>query len=131
MPIANLTPTLQKPPGFWLLAAGRVGRSNMINIGLAAGTSGEQFRQLVEQQWLPELETFQPELIFISAGFDGHREDDMSDLDLVEEDFAWVTREVKKIADNYAQGRIVSTLEGGYVMSALGRSVASHIDALL
>ncbi|WP_417510994.1 histone deacetylase family protein [Methylophaga sp.] len=104
---------------------------NMINIGLAAGTSGEQFRQLVEQQWLPELETFQPELIFISAGFDGHREDDMSDLDLVEEDFAWVTREVKKIADNYAQGRIVSTLEGGYVMSALGRSVASHIDALL
>ena len=104
---------------------------NMINIGLAAGTSGEQFRQLVEQQWLPELETFQPELIFISAGFDGHREDDMSDLDLVEEDFAWVTREMKKIADNYAQGRIVSTLEGGYVMSALGRSVASHIDALL
>ena len=65
---------------------------NMINIGLAAGTSGEQFRQLVEQQWLPELETFQPELIFISAGFDGHREDDMSDLDLVEEDFSWVTR---------------------------------------
>ncbi len=104
---------------------------NMINIGLPAGSSGEQFRQLIEQQWLPELEAFQPELIFISAGFDGHREDDMSDLDFVEEDFAWVTREVKKIADKFAQGRIVSTLEGGYAMSALGRSVASHIDALL
>jgi acetoin utilization deacetylase AcuC-like enzyme len=104
---------------------------NMINIGLPAGTSGEQFRQLIEEQWLPELEAFQPEMIFISAGFDGHREDDMSDLDLVEDDFAWVTSEVKKIADKFAQGRIVSTLEGGYVMSALGRSVASHIDALL
>ncbi|KKN08766.1 hypothetical protein LCGC14_1053410 [marine sediment metagenome] len=104
---------------------------NIINIGLAAGDGGDVFREQISTHWLPALNEFKPELIMISAGFDGHREDDMSDLQLVEDDFAWVTSEVKKVADEYASGRIVSVLEGGYVMSSLGRSVAAHIDALL
>ena len=104
---------------------------HIINIPLPAGTDCQVFRSTVESHWLPKLESFQPQLILISAGFDGHVEDDMSNMNLVEEDFAWVTREIKTIADKYAKGRIVSTLEGGYALSALGRSVAAHIDALL
>ena len=104
---------------------------HIINVPLAAGTGGEQLRQAVENHWLPALEVFQPELILISAGFDAHREDDMSDLDWVEEDYAWVTSQVKDIADRHAHGRVVSVLEGGYALSALGRSVAAHINALL
>jgi acetoin utilization deacetylase AcuC-like enzyme len=67
----------------------------------------------------------------ISAGFDGHREDDMSDLQLVEDDYAWLSEQIKGVADQYAQGRIVSVLEGGYALSALGRSVVAHLKALL
>ena len=69
--------------------------------------------------------------ILISAGFDAHIEDDMSDLRLQDQDFAWVTNAIKTVADKYARGRIVSTLEGGYALSALGRSVAEHIKALI
>ncbi|MCW9015315.1 MAG: histone deacetylase family protein [Gammaproteobacteria bacterium] len=104
---------------------------HIVNVPLAAGSDGRAFRAAVESYWLPRLHQFQPELILISAGFDAHSEDDMSDLNLREHDFAWVTSEIKKIADQYANGRIVSTLEGGYALSALGRSVAAHIDALL
>lgn len=104
---------------------------HIINVPLPAGTNSQAFRSAVESHWLPELETFQPELILISAGFDAHIEDDMANLNLVDQDYAWVTREIKIIADKYAKGRIVSTLEGGYALSALGRSVAAHIDALL
>ena len=104
---------------------------HIINVPLSAGTGSHAFRTAVESQWLPKLEAFQPELILISAGFDAHIEDDMSGLQLVDQDFAWVTRKVKTIADKYAKGRIISTLEGGYALSALGRSVAAHINALL
>ena len=105
--------------------------NNIINVPLAAGSDGKIFRAAIEKHWLAELEAFKPELIFFSAGFDAHKEDDMANLNLVEEDFAWVTREVKKIADKYANGRMVSTLEGGYALSALGRSVVAHINAML
>jgi len=105
--------------------------AHVINVPLAAGTDSQAFRAAVESHWLPKLESFQPELILISAGFDGHSEDDMANLQLVDQDYAWVTREIKIIADKYANGRIVSTLEGGYALSALGRSVAAHINALL
>jgi acetoin utilization deacetylase AcuC-like enzyme len=102
-----------------------------INVPLAAGEGGAELRAGVEQHWLPALKRFQPELILISAGFDGHREDDMSDLQLVEDDYAWLSEQIKGVADQYAQGRIVSVLEGGYALSALGRSVVAHLKALL
>lgn len=105
--------------------------SNMINVGLPARSGGEAFRLAVEQQWLPALQAFQPELIVISAGFDGHREDDMGNLGLVEADYEWVTRQIMKIAQTYAQGRVVSCLEGGYALSALGRSAAAHVRVLI
>lgn len=104
---------------------------HIINVPLSTGADGRTFRSAVETYWLPRLEAFQPELILISAGFDAHVEDDMANLQLVEADFAWVTREIKTIADKHAKGRIVSALEGGYALSALGRSVAAHIDTLL
>ena len=105
--------------------------SNMINVGLPARSGGEAFRIAVEQQWIPALQAFQPELIVISAGFDGHREDDMGNLGLVEADYEWVTRQIMKIAQTYAQGRVVSCLEGGYALSALGRSAAAHVRVLI
>lgn len=104
---------------------------NIVSVPLAANSTSQDFRDAVTSDWLPRLETFQPELLLISAGFDGHTEDDISDLRLVEQDYAWVTTELKKIADKYSKGRIVSTLEGGYALSALGRSVTAHINALL
>jgi len=105
--------------------------SHIVNVPLPAGTNSAEFRDAVTSHCLPKLEEFQPELILISAGFDGHIEDDIADFKLREQDFAWVTSEIKKIADKYAKGRIVSTLEGGYALHPLGRSVAAHINALL
>jgi len=105
--------------------------NNIVNVPLAAGADGNAFRAAIEKQWLPELQDFKPELILFSAGFDAHKEDDMANLNLLEQDFAWVTHEVKKIAEQYAKGRMVSSLEGGYALSALGRSVAAHIKAML
>lgn len=102
----------------------------MVNIPLAAYSGGKEFRAAVEQHWLPALERFKPEMIFISAGFDAHRDDDMAMLKLVEADYAWVTQQLKAVADKYAKGRIVSLLEGGYELHALGRSVAVHLKTL-
>ncbi|MBI5861149.1 MAG: histone deacetylase family protein [Rhodocyclales bacterium] len=104
--------------------------SNMCNIPLPAGTRGDVFRQVVSDIWFPRLHAFKPEMIFISAGFDAHYEDDMASLGLLEADYAWVTLQIKKIADEYAGGRIVSMLEGGYALSALARSVSAHIKVL-
>jgi acetoin utilization deacetylase AcuC-like enzyme len=103
---------------------------HIINVPLAAGASGAEFRAAVTEQWLPALERFKPQLILISAGFDAHREDDMGGLALREADYSWVTETLKDIAQRHAGGRIVSTLEGGYALSALGRSVAAHIRVL-
>ncbi len=106
--------------------------ANMLNVPLPAGTRGDAFRQMVTEQWLPRLRAFDPELICISAGFDAHREDDMASLGFVEEDYAWVTGELLNLAraSSATAGRIVSMLEGGYALSALGRSVAAHIKVL-
>ena len=107
------------------------GRSErMVNIPLAAYSGGPEFRAAVRDHWLPALERFKPEMLFISAGFDAHRDDDMAMLRLVEADYAWVTQQLKTVAGKYAQGRIVSLLEGGYELHALGRSVATHLKAL-
>lgn len=107
------------------------GRSErMVNIPLPAYTDGTGFRQAVELHWLPALERFRPEALFISAGFDAHREDDMASLALVEADYAWVTRQIMAVAEKHAGGRVVSMLEGGYNLSALGRSAVAHLKVL-
>ena len=111
--------------------SGISGRSeHMVNIPLPAGSNGEVFRQVVEQYWIPALESFKPQMIFFSAGFDAHVEDDMAGLAFVEEDYAWVTQRIREVAESHAKGRMVSTLEGGYALHALGRSAAAHIKAL-
>jgi acetoin utilization deacetylase AcuC-like enzyme len=104
---------------------------NMVNVPLAEGTTGEGFREAVESRWLPALERFRPQILLVSAGFDAHREDPLAGLRFTEADYAWVTREIMAVANRHARGRIVSTLEGGYALSALGRSVAEHIRELL
>lgn len=104
--------------------------ANMVNVPLPAGADGTRLRAAVEAQWLPALERFAPEMLFISAGFDAHREDDMGQLRLVESDYAWVTERMVEVAERHAGGRIVSCLEGGYALSALGRSVVAHLKAL-
>ena len=103
---------------------------NMCNVPLKAGTRGEGFRDVVDGVWRPRLEAFAPEMIFISAGFDAHIEDDMASLGLVEADYAYVTRMLMGVAARSADRRIVSMLEGGYALSALARSVVAHLRTL-
>jgi acetoin utilization deacetylase AcuC-like enzyme len=104
--------------------------ANMLNVPVPAYTAGPAVRAIVSEQWLPRLEAHRPELILVSAGFDAHREDDMGQMGLVESDYAWITERIVEVADRHAGGRVVSALEGGYSLSALGRSVAAHIRAL-
>ncbi len=104
--------------------------NHIINAPLAARSTGEEFRAAVTQHWLPALERFKPEFIFISAGFDAHYEDDMGGLALKEADYLWVTEVLKDVARKYSSGRIVSSLEGGYALHALGRCVMTHIKSL-
>jgi acetoin utilization deacetylase AcuC-like enzyme len=103
---------------------------NMVNVPVPAYTKGPVIRELVEKHWLPRLEAFRPEMIFVSAGFDAHREDDLGQLGLVEADYVWMTQQIKDIARRHGKGRIVSSLEGGYNLDALGRSVEAHVRAL-
>ncbi len=104
--------------------------ANLVNIPVPAYTRGDAVRELVKQHWLPALDAHRPELILISAGFDAHREDDIAAMGLVEADYAWITRQLVDVAQRHANGRIVSGLEGGYAVSALGRSVVAHLKAL-
>lgn len=103
---------------------------NMVNVPVPAYTRGAGVRALIDQYWMPRLEEFRPQMLFISAGFDAHREDDLGQLGLVEADYEWMTRRIMDVADRHAQGRIVACLEGGYNLSALGRSVVAHIRVL-
>jgi acetoin utilization deacetylase AcuC-like enzyme len=104
---------------------------NMVNIPLSAGSGSAEFRDAVRSHWLPALDEQEPELILISAGFDAHRDDPLAGLALSDNDYAWVTREMMTVAKRHAAGRIVSSLEGGYALSALGRSAAAHLRELL
>ena len=104
--------------------------ANMVNLPVPAYTRGMEIRELVETFWIPRLEAHRPELIFISAGFDAHREDDMGQLALTEADYSWITWRIRELAKKHAGGRIVSCLEGGYNLSALARSVEAHLRAL-
>ena len=127
-PRVMLCSTFQHP--FYPFCGADSSSAHIINVPLAAGTNHLVFRTAVTQYWLPALESFQPEIIFISAGFDAHREDDMAHLNLIESDYSWVTEQIKIIAGKYAQKRIVSVLEGGYALHALGRSATAHIKVL-
>jgi len=104
-------------------------REGIVNVPIPAGTKGSEYRELV-QPWFKALDAFAPELIFISAGFDAHVEDDLAYLRLVEDDYVWLTEQIKGIAEKHCEGKIVSVLEGGYALSALARSVVAHLKAL-
>jgi acetoin utilization deacetylase AcuC-like enzyme len=127
-PRVMLCSTFQHP--YYPYCGADSGNDHIINVPLAAGSKGEQFRNAVTNEWLPALEGFQPQMVFISAGFDAHWEDDMGGLALRENDYFWVTETLKDIARHHANGRIVSALEGGYSLHALGRSVMMHIKSL-
>ena len=127
-PRVMLCSTFQHP--YYPYKGADSGNDHIINVPLPAGTDGAGFRAAVTKHWLPALERFQPELLMFSAGFDAHRDDDMAMLGLTEADYAWVTTEIKHIAEKYAQRRIVSVLEGGYELAALGRSALAHIKVL-
>ena len=103
---------------------------NLVNVPLPAYSKGDAVRAVVQDHWLPRLEAFAPEMVFISAGFDAHREDEMGQMGLVEADYAWMTEQIKAVAARHAKGRIVSCLEGGYHLDALARSVAAHLRVL-
>ncbi len=104
--------------------------TNLVNLPVPAYTKGAAVRELIEASWIPRLEAFRPEMIFISAGFDAHREDDLGQMGLIEQDYAWITDRIKDVARRHANKRIVSCLEGGYNLSALARSVEAHIRVL-
>lgn len=104
---------------------------HLINVPLPAHSDGSAFRRAVERRWLPALEQFQPQLLLVSAGFDAHRDDDMAQLEWTVEDYLWISRTIQTLAARHAQNRIVSVLEGGYDLPALGECVAAHIGVLL
>jgi acetoin utilization deacetylase AcuC-like enzyme len=104
---------------------------NIVNAPLRAGDGGDEFHEALETRILPRLRGFRPDLIVISAGFDAHLRDPLANLNLLEGDYAWVTRKLMEIADQSAHGRIVSLLEGGYDLQGLARSVAVHVAALM
>jgi acetoin utilization deacetylase AcuC-like enzyme len=111
--------------------SGIEGRSErMVNIPLPAFAGSREFREAVTSEWLPALERFEPRLVFVSAGFDAHRDDGMALLRLVESDYSWVTEQIRSVALRYAGGRMVSLLEGGYDLQVLGRCFAAHLGAL-
>jgi acetoin utilization deacetylase AcuC-like enzyme len=117
--------------GIYPFCGSEVSGPNMVNVGLPSRSGSEPFRAAVRERWLPALGAFAPQVIYISAGFDGHREDDMGNLGLVEADYAWVTKQLMAVAQRHAGGRVISCLEGGYAPSALGRSVAAHVMVLI
>ncbi len=127
-PHVMLCSTFQHP--FYPYCGADSASDRMINVPLPRGSDGKVFRNAVTDVWIPALEKFKPEMIFVSAGFDAHRDDDMAELRLDDEDYVWITQQIRTIADKHAHGRIVSVLEGGYELQALGRCVAAHIRVL-
>ncbi len=104
--------------------------SNLVNLPVPAYTKGAMVRELINLHWMPRLEAYRPEMIFISAGFDAHRADEMGQMGLEEADYAWITQRIKDVALRHAKGRIVSCLEGGYHFDALALSVEAHLRVL-
>ncbi len=123
-----LCSTFQHP--FYPYNGAETSRSNVVNVPLSSGTDSAIFRKSIEEQWLPALDEFKPQMIFISAGFDAHAEDQLANFRLEDEDFRWVTQKLMDVAAEHSKGKIVSTLEGGYALGALARSVSLHIRTL-
>jgi acetoin utilization deacetylase AcuC-like enzyme len=113
-------------------AIGESGEYNtVVNAPLRPGDGAEKFKAAFEDRILPRLVEYKPELVIISAGFDAHHRDPLANLNLAEEDFAWATKKLMDVAEGCAGGRVVSLLEGGYDLQALGNSVAAHVTALM
>jgi acetoin utilization deacetylase AcuC-like enzyme len=105
--------------------------ANRVSVPLAATAKSEEFRDAVTDYWVPAIRAFQPEMIFISAGFDAHRDDDISGVSLTDADFVWVTEQIVQLANTFAGGRMVSVLEGGYELKSLARCVDAHLRVLM
>ena len=108
-----------------------VDRATIINTPLPAGCDSARYRRAIEQQWLPALESFKPDLLLVSAGFDAHRDDPLAQLQLVDDDYRWITEFIVSCANSHARGRIVSVLEGGYNLQALATASFQHVSTLL
>ena len=115
---------------FYPSGGSRSKASNLVNLPVPAGTGGAVVRALVQNLWLPRLEQHRPEMIFVSAGFDAHRDDHLGQMALVEDDYGWITEQLMQAAERHGRGRVVSCLEGGYNLNALGRSVETHLRVL-
>jgi acetoin utilization deacetylase AcuC-like enzyme len=127
-PRVMLCSTFQHP--FYPYCGADTISEHIVNVPLPAGTRGPAYREAFTAGIMPRLEAFRPQMLFFSAGFDGHRDDDMAQFGLVEADYAWITEQGMGVAARHAEGRIVSVLEGGYDLDSLGRSVAAHIKTL-
>ena len=127
-PRVMLCSTFQHP--FYPFSGADTVNGHIVNVPLPAGTAGSAYREAFGTHVMPRLEAFRPQMLLVSAGFDGHRDDDMAQFGLVEADYAWITQQVMDMAARHAGGRIVSVLEGGYDLSSLGRSAAAHIKTL-
>jgi acetoin utilization deacetylase AcuC-like enzyme len=112
-------------------AASEHGDGNIVNAPLALGAGSIEFRAAWDKSLLPELDMFRPQLLLISAGFDAHARDPLAQLQLAPGDYAWITQRLCELADRHAEGRIVSALEGGYDLIALGECTAAHVAALV
>ena len=112
-------------------SASETGIGNIVNVPLRPMSGSSQFRGAMTQRILPALDAFRPELVLISAGFDAHRSDPLAQLMLDEEDYTWVTEKLIEIAYRHAGGRLISALEGGYDLPALGASAAAHVRVLI
>jgi len=128
-PRVMLCSTFQHP--YYPFCGADSGNEHIINVPLPAMTGSRGFREAVERFWIPALDRFKPQMVFVSAGFDAHRDDPLAYLKLEDEDYRWVTEKLMEVADRHAEGRVVSTLEGGYNVEALGRCVVQHVGALL
>jgi acetoin utilization deacetylase AcuC-like enzyme len=120
--------TFQHP--FFPFTPLRENTPNRISVPLEAGSGSKRFRTAVSEQWLPAVERFRPQMVFVSAGFDAHRDDDMAELNLTDADFHWVSRQILQAAADSAEGRIVSVLEGGYDIDSLARCVEDHVRVI-
>ncbi|NTV88657.1 MAG: histone deacetylase family protein [Burkholderiaceae bacterium] len=115
---------------FYPVGGSKSNAANLVNLPVPAYTRGMDVRELIEMAWMHRLEAHRPEMIFISAGFDAHRDDDLGQMGLVEQDYVWITHRIMDVARRHAKGRIVSCLEGGYNLGALARSVEEHVRAM-
>ena len=128
-PRVMLCSTFQHP--YYPYQGADSGNDHIINVPLPAMTASAGFRKAVERFWLPALERFRPQLIFVSAGFDAHREDPLAYLQLEDEDYRWITEQILDVAEHHSQGRVISTLEGGYNLEALARCAVQHVAPIV